>query len=654
MAVTVASQLQPVDAVSSRLRTILDHAKEEAPQEVTAQPLPIDALLHEIDALHDDIPEQYDQTYRFAVVENAARELFYERVGHIDLEDPAYAEVWMILDVLMHAGDRDICAPDLICFLIEELMDSLTTTDCRTVMDYLESRRETLAKKDFHKKNLVLLRACNELLRRLSRAEDAMFCGRVFFFLFMAFPLGDRSSVNLRGEFHTENITRFEVSEPSSQDDGEKMDVDAKPARSEPEQSKPSTPQPTGKPGSKAVPIKPPPKKETEEVPVLSNSQLYPVFWRLQQDFSDPTRLFAPTELQGFKTGVDSTVAKFKNTPVVHTKVTGDSRRGTKRKLGTDLNGGPEVEVQESTNNYNPKYLTSRELFDLELSDLAFQRHILVQALILIDFLLSLTEKAKKKADMLGASNKSLNFRDFILSDKDAAWASDTRTAIHAYLSASPEGRLFHRTVETVLARDKNWVRWKLDGCPSIVREPVSTESEIEAREGARKATIPRQVPDRPKTAMKLTFLDESSTVALEALRDPSRHTIMSMDQLMDGIKTDELDLDMAMTESETERLGNAMENKRWRLLRQTRAKRLDLLDKVEPGKDLDGVFRPPPELEGPDAAVEAVDDAPAAEEGINGGPGVVVTAEQHAEEASPVDDVTIAERHSPERTETA
>lgn len=31
------------------------------------------------------------------------------------------------------------------------------------------------------------------------------------------------------------------------------------------------------------------------------------------------------------------------------------------------------------------------------MSDLAFQRHILVQALILIDFMLSLTEDAKKK-----------------------------------------------------------------------------------------------------------------------------------------------------------------------------------------------------------------------------------------------------------------
>jgi hypothetical protein len=33
----------------------------------------------------------------------------------------------------------------------------------------------------------------------------------------------------------------------------------------------------------------------------------------------------------------------------------------------------------------------------MQLSDLAFQRHILVQALVLIDFLLTLTETAKKR-----------------------------------------------------------------------------------------------------------------------------------------------------------------------------------------------------------------------------------------------------------------
>ena len=644
MAVTTAIELQPVDAVTSRLQTLLDHATAIRPQNVTAQPLPMDELLNEIDALYNEIPERYDQGYKFAIVENAARELFYTWIGELTLDDPTFANVWNLLDVLMYAGDRDICAPDLVCLLIEELMDSLTTTDCRTVMDYLESRRETLAKKDFHKKNLVLLRACNELLRRLSRAEDAIFCGRVFFFLFLAFPLGDRSSVNLRGEFHTENTTKFEVFESQSPQDGEKMDVDAQPAKTEEEMPKPATPTPLGKPGSKAVPIKQPPKKEPEEAPVLSNSSLYPIFWRLQQDFSDPTRLFASAELQRFKAGVDSTVAKFRKTPVVQATTTEDIKRGTKRKLEGTSGTTLENEPSESTNTYNPKYLTSRELFDLELSDLAFQRHILVQALILMDFLLSLTEKARKKSDMLGASNKALSFKDFILSDKDAAWATETRSTINAYLSVSQEGRLFQRMVETVLARDKNWVRWKLDGCPSIVREPASTESELEAREGVKKATKPRHVPDRPKTAMNLSFLDESSGAGLELLKDSSRYTVWSIDQLAEGIKNDELDLEMAMTDEEKEGLENAMANKRWRLLRQARGSRLGLLDRIEPGKDLDAVFRPPPEQEAPDAAIETVGEAPTADEGVNGGPDVVVTAEHDDENGNHADDSVTAE----------
>ena len=42
----------------------------------------------------------------------------------------------------------------------------------------------------------------------------------------------------------------------------------------------------------------------------------------------------------------------------------------------------------------------------VQISDLAFRRHVLVQALILIDFLLSLTPKAKRKLEH--TSNKSV------------------------------------------------------------------------------------------------------------------------------------------------------------------------------------------------------------------------------------------------------
>ena len=53
---------------------------------------------------------------------------------------------------------------------------------------------------------------------------------------------------------------------------------------------------------------------------------------------------------------------------------------------------------------------------DAQISDLAFRRHILVQALILIDFLLSLTAKAKVKLE--NESNKSVLYA-FTLSEDD-------------------------------------------------------------------------------------------------------------------------------------------------------------------------------------------------------------------------------------------
>lgn len=52
----------------------------------------------------------------------------------------------------------------------------------------------------------------------------------------------------------------------------------------------------------------------------------------------------------------------------------------------------------------------------MQINDTAFRRHVLVQALILLDFMLSLTPKAKGRlADL---TNKSVLY-GFVLSDED-------------------------------------------------------------------------------------------------------------------------------------------------------------------------------------------------------------------------------------------
>ena len=265
----------------------------------------------------------------------------------------------------------------MLFWLVEELLDTQTIDGCRIVFDYLDSRRERITAKHFKAKNLIILRACNELLRRLSRAEDTVFCGRVFIFLFQSFPLGDRSSVNLRGEYHVENVTIFENLPPKAEltpEDGkleDGMDVDLKEGNAGPqenaveieatvEQGK-AVPEHSSN-SSKAVKFDTQEEKAREK-PVDIDT-LYPIFWSLQEDFSTPTRLFDDTNLQTFQKGLSHTLVKFKEVQQDlqargTSKLHEDGKRGVKRKRN-----GAEDELSSS---FNPKYLTSRDLFDLEV-----------------------------------------------------------------------------------------------------------------------------------------------------------------------------------------------------------------------------------------------------------------------------------------------
>jgi THO complex subunit 1 len=269
---------------------------------------------------------------------------------------PSFMELWDLLDIISILSDDEQCDPALLFWLVEELLDSQTIAGCRKIFDYLESRRERITAKHFSQKNLVILRSCNELLRRLSRAEDTAFCGRVFIFMFQSFPLGDKSSVNLRGEYHTENVTTFDVL-PPKESDQEKMDVDLETTKAIPSgvvSTTNSTEELTA--ASKGVTFSKP------ESP-MSADELYPIFWSLQQSFNQPKRLFDQAHFAGFKAGLESTMVMFKSVqteiPGRLTKSTDDSKRATKRKRGQG--------DDDLANAFNPKYLTSRDLFELEV-----------------------------------------------------------------------------------------------------------------------------------------------------------------------------------------------------------------------------------------------------------------------------------------------
>lgn len=66
---------------------------------------------------------------------------------------------------------------------------------------------------------------------------------------------------------------------------------------------------------------------------------------------------------------------------------------------------------------------------------------------------------------------------DFTLEPADAQWVNDTISKASAELrSTAPHGPTFADTVNVILDREKNWVKWKNDLCAPFDREPWSAE----------------------------------------------------------------------------------------------------------------------------------------------------------------------------------
>jgi len=266
-------------------------------------------------------------------------------------------------------------------------------------------------------------------------------------FLFQSFPLGDKSSVNLRGEFHVENLTTFDDPVTETKEEEDNMEVDKQDAKQETIATKAEEEvimqkkegdlenSQSQRPSEAVVDTAMKKGQESETSERVDYAALYPKFWSLQQIFSNPTKAFNQDDFIEFKQNLELTVKSFKAvSKVVQTK--GTTRKGSSS-IKT-LKRTRSQDVDELANSFNPKYLTNRDLFELEvrvcllthdqrltgadvlqMSDLTFQRHILVQVLILLDFLLTLTPKGKKQLGTLKAQ-KAMLF-NYTLSDEDAS-----------------------------------------------------------------------------------------------------------------------------------------------------------------------------------------------------------------------------------------
>ncbi|EMP31148.1 THO complex subunit 1, partial [Chelonia mydas] len=270
--------------------------------------------------------------------------------------------------------------------------------------------------------SLAINGVTDDLLRRLSKSQNTVFCGRIQLFLARLFPLSEKSGLNLQSQFNLENVTVFNTNEQEStlgqkhiEERDEGMEVEE------------------GEMGDDEAPT-------SCSIPIDYN--LYRKFWSLQDYFRNPVQCYEKISWKTFLKYSEEVLAVFKSYKL-------DDTQASRKKLEELKTGGEHV--------YFAKFLTSEKLMDLQLSDSNFRRHILLQYLILFQYL-----KGQVKF-------KSSNY---VLTDEQSLWIEDTTKLVYQLLSENPpDGERFSKMVEHILNTEENWNTWKNEGCPSFVKE---------------------------------------------------------------------------------------------------------------------------------------------------------------------------------------
>ncbi|CAL9688543.1 unnamed protein product [Knipowitschia caucasica] len=417
-------------------------------------------------------------------LDQALRCVFEDQINELKTSVDEYLA---LIDLSIDAVTEGICSATTPFILLGDVLDCLPLDLCDKIFTFVEENVSTWKSNTFYTagKN-YLLRMCNDLLRRLSKSQNTVFCGRIQLFLARLFPLSEKSGLNLQSQFNLENITVFNKNEQEStlgqkhtEEKEEGMDVE------EGEMGEEEGPAPC------SIPI---------------DYMLYRKFWTLQDYFRNPVQCFDKFSWMTFVKYSDDTLAVFKSFKL-------DDMQASKKKL-------EELRASSKEHVYFAKFLTSEKLMDLQLSDSNFRRHILLQYLILFQYL---------KGQVKFKSSSC------VLNDDQSTWIEETTKLVYQLLKEiPPDGDKFATMVEHMLNSEDNWNSWKNEGCPSFVKE---RNVEEKPKRAGRKRAAPEDFlgkgPDR-KIFMgndELTRLWNLNPDNMEACKSESREFTPSLDE---------------------------------------------------------------------------------------------------------------------------
>ncbi|XP_029341293.1 THO complex subunit 1-like [Acyrthosiphon pisum] len=402
---------------------------------------------------------------------------------------------------------NEMCTAIMPVAILSDMFAVTTINVCEKIFDHVESNVNVLKEPRFFmasKNNL--LRMCNDILRRLSRSQNTVFCGRILLFLAIFFPFSERSGLNIISEFNLENLTEYlnenhfdqtEYMPASIAEDEAKLDIII--------------------------------EKENDD------NNLYLKFWSLQDYFRNPNQCYETEHWKLFISHTDFIISSFQSHKSEH------------------VNKIDNKSAEQNTY-YFPKYLPNQKILKLQLSDVNFRRNILIQFLLLFQYL---DAPVKFKLD------------SFKIKPEQQEWIKNSITTIYELINNTPpDGVRFSEVVKSILQREEQWNKWKNDGCPEVTKRlPTSDQSDMTAPKRRNLGDVIKNMTANNKVFLgdpDLTKLWNLKPDNLEACKRPERDFLPSFDSFFKEA-FEQLDAELCI-ESQNKKVNDI--NFGWRALR--------------------------------------------------------------------------------------
>lgn len=365
-----------------------------------------------------------------SILEQAFRDVLHELL--VSAKSPETSEFTGLVLLSIASAKLDITYHTVPFILLSDILDCVTLDVCEEVFSFVETQVTTWTTPDFYSSGkILLLRMCNDLLRRLSSAQNTVFCGRIQLFLARLFPLSEKSALNLMSHFNLENITTFNKSAGMKMEDGadvpsadqDAMDIDS---------------------------------DDVLEASAPIDYNLYQKLWPLQDFFRNPVQCYTSDQWKVLTTNVKDVLQAFYSYKLDDT---GALSLGSRKHWHGDSVRRVMSTGEYKESHYFAKFLTSEKLMNLQLHDSHLRRHILIQLLVLFQYLLG---------------DVKFKTSSHVLTDAQALWINDTTEKVYKLLEETPpDGADFAKYIKQVLAREESWITWKNDGCPSYEKPPL-------------------------------------------------------------------------------------------------------------------------------------------------------------------------------------